>query len=428
METLEQMFRIGRGPSSSHTIGPSRIMKWYLKQFPTVNRFKVTLFGSLALTGKGHLTDLSLQEAIGDRKLEIIWDVKTQHSFPNVMYVQGFDKSGKALKEIHAKSIGGGAIEIDGYDVNSANEVYPQNTYKAVKDWCKRNHKDLVGYVKHFDKKGYAHLKEAWKTMKQSVELGLSHSGMYTNPIRLSRKAKMIYDNLKKKRAPKDSIYYAMAYGYAASEVNVEHGYVVTGPTLGSTGIVPAVLYYAIKNKGFKESKIIDALAVAGTIGNPFKKNGSIAGAIGGCQAECGTACSMAAAAYCYLLGGNMEEIEAAAIIAMEHHLGLTCDAIIGYVYSPCIERNGVMALRAINSAEQALLIKGTHEIFDLDDMVIVEKRTGDDLNPIYRETGLGGLSLRWKEKYHKDSTGKTVKCACKGKNPAAKKAKARKH
>ncbi len=403
METLKQMYRIGLGPSSSHTIGPSRIMKWYISQFPTVKSFKVILYGSLALTGKGHLTDIALKETVGDRLLEIVWDVKTQPKFPNTMEVIGYDANLNELPKITGLSIGGGAIEIEGYDVNSENEVYPQKNFKEIKDWCKEHNASLVDYVKHFDKEGYEYLKEPWEKMKNSIQEGLKHSGPFNGPIKLSRKAKMIYDNLQKENERKDSIFYCMAYAYAVAEINVEHGVVVTGPTLGSAGIIPSVLYWAMVNKGFSEDKIIDALAVAGAVGNCFKANGSIAGATGGCQAEIGTACAMAAAAIAYLFGADIETIETAAIIAIEHHLGLTCDAILGYVYSPCIERNGAISMRAIMAAKQAMLINGTHEIFDLDDIVIVQKRTGDDLLPAYCETGLGGLSLRWKEKYKKE-------------------------
>ena len=402
LETLSELYKIGRGPSSSHTIGPYRAMQWYVKQFPQVKYFEVTLYGSLALTGKGHLTDVSLQEAIGKLKLDIIWDLKTHTPHPNTMDITGYDQYKKKIKTVRVISQGGGSFTVEGYDVAKEYLVYPHKTFTEIKKWCKKNKKTLLDYVKKFDKEGYKYLPKVWKAMEKSVESGLNGSGLFKGPIRMSKLTKRILANLKKHKFPKTSPYYAMAYAYSVAEINVQHGIVVTSPTLGSAGIEPAVMYYCRHNLGYSEQKIIDMLAVGGIIGILFKRNGNVAGAMGGCQAECGCACTMTAAAYAYGRGADTDEIEAAAIIAEEHHLGLTCDAILGHVYSPCIERNGAMALRAINSAEQAILTDGIQELFTIDDIIIVEKRTGIDLKPEYRETGMGGLSLRWKEKNHR--------------------------
>lgn len=405
METLSEMYRIGRGPSSSHTIGPYRIMQWYIDNFKNVKKFKVILYGSLSLTGRGHQTDVSLKEAVGDRDIEIIWDLETVPDFPNTMDVIGYDENGKEMEKITAYSIGGGAIKIKDHELPKDINVYPQKNFKEIKRWCKLHHKSLLDYVKHYDGKVFDYLKKVWETMKQSILTGLEMKGNFKKPIFLSKKARLVIDNIKKHKLPEDSIYYAMAYGYAVGEVNVMHGTVVTAPTLGSAGLIPAVLYWAYKNKGYSEDKIIDALAVAGVVGNCFKTNGSIAGATGGCQAEIGSACSMAAAAYTFLRGYNIEYIEAAAIIAIEHHLGLTCDAILGHVYSPCIERNAAIAMRAILAADQSILTNGLHQIFDLDEIIEVQRQTGADLKEEYRETGLGGLSLMWKRKHHWDES-----------------------
>ncbi|WEK83252.1 MAG: L-serine ammonia-lyase, iron-sulfur-dependent, subunit alpha [Mycoplasma sp.] len=400
METLSELYRIGLGPSSSHTIGPYRIIKHYLKKYPNTKSFDVYLYGSLALTGKGHQTDVSLIEAAGkDKPVKVFYDIKKKVDHPNTMDVIGYDQNQKPLGTMTGVSTGGGAIEIKGEPYDNSINVFPHHNFNEIKAWCKENKKNLVDYVQHFDPNGFKHLDEVWEVMKQSILDGLSHSGMFDGVIKLSRKAKLALNNIKKAKLPTDSIYYAMAYGYAVAEINVMHGKLVTAPTLGAAGILPAVLYYCEYNLKFSSKKIIEALAVAGVIGNCFKHNGTIAGATGGCQAEQGSACSMAAAAYCYLMNGDLDLIEASAIIAIEHHLGLTCDPILGHVYSPCIERNAQLAMRAIISYGQALLTNGKHELFDLDDVILVQKHTGEQMHSDYKETGLGGLSWMWKKK-----------------------------
>lgn len=402
MESLTEFYRIGRGPSSSHTIGPYRIIKEYLKLYPQTKNFKVHLYGSLALTGRGHKTDVALQEAAGeDRKIHIIWDIKKVVDHPNTMDVIGIDAEGKELPLMTGISVGGGAIEIVGTKHNHNLDVYPQKSFNEIREYCKCNKFSLVDYVKQFDPEGFKHLKEVYRVMCNSIAEGFKRRGLFNGPIKLSRKALDSLERIKQHNLPKDSIYYAMSYAYAVAEVNVEHGVVVTAPTLGSAGILPAVMYYCEHNLGLSEEKIIEGLAVAGVIGNCFKHNGVVAGASGGCQAEQGSACSMAAGAYAYLIGANIDEIETAAIIALEHHLGLTCDPILGHVYSPCIERNAQLAMRAILAGQHAILIAGTHEIFDLDDIIEVQVETGRDLKPSYCETGLGGLSKKWKQKYN---------------------------
>ena len=400
MDSLIEMYKIGKGPSSSHTVGPFRITKKYLQYYPSVKLLRVTLYGSLALTGKGHHTDRAIAFAAEGRKVEIIWDINTVPEHPNTMEIHGFEDNGKQLPIMRAHSVGGGSIEIVNdphpVDVN----VYPHNNFSQIRMWCINNNKSLVDYVKEFDKIGWESLPSVWETMSKSVENGLQDNDMFGKEIKITKKAKIVYNNLKNGHYDANSPLYAAAYAYAAAELNVLGGDVVTAPTLGSAGIIPSVMYYAWKHRGYSLEKIYEALAIAGIVGNCYKHNGSIAGATGGCQAEIGVSCSMAAAGYCYLIGGKLSEIEAAAIIAMEHHLGMTCDPVLGYVYSPCIERNAAVCLRAIDAAELAILTNGLHDIFDLDDIVDVELKTGNDLKEEYRETSQGGLSKCYRNKY----------------------------
>lgn len=405
METLCEMYKISKGPSSSHTVGPYRIIKKYIKYYPSTAEMKVKLFGSLAITGKGHHTDKAIEDAADGRKVEIIWDYTTHVDHPNTMKILGFESDGKPLSQITAKSIGGGSIEILNDPKPEKLEVYPQINFAQIKDWCISHKKTLVDYVKHFDKKGFGHLTEVWQAMKKTVIDGINDTTPFTESIKITKKANLVLNNIKKTKEKLNSLMYVMAYAYGVSEQNVQGKSMVTSPTLGSAGIIPAVMYYASVNKKISDRKILEALAVAGVIGNCFKTNGSIAGATGGCQAECGVSCAMCAAGYCYLLGGNFEEIESAAIIAMEHHLGLTCDPIAGYVYSPCIERNAVMAVRAINAAQQSMITNGIHDLFTLDDLVEAEKCTGADLKINYRETSLGGLAKIYQLKESKTNS-----------------------
>ena len=404
MDSLTEMYKVGKGPSSSHTVGPYRVIKKYIEYYPTIARMEVTLFGSLSLTGKGHHTDRAMMSAAEDKKVkvEVIWDYIHTPEHPNTLEVQGFDAKGNKLPVMRAHSVGGGSIEIidDPHPVDI--NVYPHNNFKEIRQWCTKKNLTLVDYVKEFDPIGWQWLPKVWETMVKSVENGIPNNDNFRGEVQITKKAKIILDNLNNRKEYPESHLYAMAYAYAVSELNVMGGDVVTAPTLGSAGIIPAVFYYAWKNRHIPLEKIYEALAIAGIVGNCFKHNGSIAGATGGCQAEVGVACSMAAAGYCHLLGGNLKEIEASSIIAMEHHLGMTCDPILGYVYSPCIERNGAVCMHAISSAEQSILTNGLHDIFDLDDIVAVELQTGKDMKEEYRETGLGGLAKRYNEKYPK--------------------------
>lgn len=399
MKSLLEFYRWGQGPSSSHTIGPYRIIGRFLAKYPFCTELKITLYGSLALTGKGHGTDTAIQRAAGDRKIEIVWNIKTRTECPNTMDVAGFC-NGVQSGFLRGESPGGGTIKILGDESQGIPNVF-LNKFTDIKKYCIEHKMSLYDYVATHDPKGIEILPKVWQIMKNGIFEGLKRDEPFTNPIKLSRKAKKLYETIQAKKLPKDSLSYCVAYAYAVGEVNVSGGEVVTSPTLGAAAMIPSILYYAHKHKDIPENKIIEALAVVGLIGMLYKTNGLVGGAVGGCQAEIGSACSIGAAAYCYLFGGNFEEIETAAIIGMEHHLGLTCDPVLGHVYSPCIERNAAICTRAILAAEQAILTEGVHDIFSLDDIIKVQKRTGLDLRTPYKETGLGGLSKLYKEKHH---------------------------
>lgn len=397
MQSLRELYKIGNGPSSSHTMGPKRAAEYFKQKNPDADRFEVYLYGSLAFTGKGHLTDKIIEKVLNLEKTCIIFDTKfvcTKH--PNTMDLVAF-KDNKQLSRIRVYSVGGGTIEIDGTDTVVVPNIYNLTKFEEIKKYCIENNKTLYDYVYEIeDEKFKIFLKEVWETMKLSIKLGLEEEGILPGKLKVQRRAKNIYKNkivnedldLRKTRI-------LTSYAYAVSENNASGEVIVTAPTCGASGVLPAVLYYMYKEKGFSEEKMINSLAVAGLFGNIVKTNASISGAECGCQAEVGTACSMAAAAASYLMGLNIEQIENAAEIAMEHHLGLTCDPIYGLVQIPCIERNAVGALRALDAANMASLIEQETCIsFDL--VVETMYETGKDLKSHYRETSEGGLAKKY--------------------------------
>ncbi len=410
MESLVELYKIGRGPSSSHSIGPFRAVQWYLKNFTDTKKLKVTLYGSLALTGKGHMTDVSIVEAANGVPTNVIFDIKTRVDFPNSLDIEGFSSSDQLIKKVRFRSIGGGSIEIENFESPVDNKVYPEKKWNQIKKWCISNNKNLIDYVKNYDIEGYKHLSVVWEIMKKCVELGLSDREDFNfSNLLFRRKTQIIKKNIESKLTKfdifnqKDSVFHSSLYAYAVAEMNSLHAKVVTAPTLGSAGILPGIFYYANKNLGVSDEEIINALAISGVVGNVFKSNGSIAGATGGCQAEIGVACSMGAAGFNYLLcGHNLDLIEHSAVIGIEHHLGLTCDPVGGAVISPCIERNGEVVVRCICAAYHALLTKGARNVFSLDDIVEVELKTGKDLSEGYRETSKCGLAAFYNEHYKK--------------------------
>lgn len=397
MKTLRELYKIGNGPSSSHTMGPKRAAEWFKDKNPEANRFDIYLYGSLAFTGKGHLTDKIIKETLKPIKTNIIFDTKfVCDKHPNTMDLIAY-KDDQKISQARVYSVGGGVIEVEGQKRAIVPDIYKLNHMQDIKDYCKENDKDLFDYVVETEGEDIIEfLREIWHTMYNSVKTGIEKEGIIPGKLQLPREAKMIYENTAEDQNPiLKRTRLLTSYAHAVSENNASGDIIVTAPTCGASGVLPAVLTYMYEQYNIKEEKIIKALAVAGVIGNLVKTNASISGAECGCQAEIGTACSMAAGATAYLMDLDLEKIDNAAEIAMEHHLGLTCDPIYGYVQIPCIERNAVAALRAVDAANMAKIAIGKRFIsFDL--VVDTMYETGKDLNSHYRETSKGGLAKKY--------------------------------
>ena len=397
MKSIKELYKIGNGPSSSHTMGPKKAALLLKEKYPTADLYQIILYGSLAFTGKGHLTDKIILEALKPSNVEIIFNKETKElKHPNTMDLIAL-KNKEELGKFRAYSIGGGSIQIEGEDFQEEKDIYDFTTYTDIKNNCKEKNISLLEYVyTQEDKDLSEYLKTVWQTMKKTLEEGLEQEGLIPGRLKIPKKAKTLYSKeLEKETAELKRTRLLTAYAYATSEQNASGGMIVTAPTCGASGVLPAVLYYLYKQENVNEAKILEGLAIAGLIGNLVKTNASISGAECGCQAEIGTACSMAAAAYAYIKGYSIDVIECAAEIAMEHHLGLTCDPIYGYVQIPCIERNAVAAIRAIDSANMAsLLYKDSKISFDL--VVETMYETGKDLGSHYRETSKGGLAKKY--------------------------------
>ncbi len=406
MKSIKELYKIGNGPSSSHTMGPKKAALLLKEKYPTADLYQIILYGSLAFTGKGHLTDKIILEALKPSNVEIIFNKETKElKHPNTMDLIAL-KNKEELGKFRAYSIGGGSIQIEGEDFQEEKDIYDFTTYTDIKNNCKEKNISLLEYVyTQEDKDLSEYLKTVWQTMKKTLEEGLEQEGLIPGRLKIPKKAKTLYSKeLEKETAELKRTRLLTAYAYATSEQNASGGMIVTAPTCGASGVLPAVLYYLYKQENVNEAKILEGLAIAGLIGNLVKTNASISGAECGCQAEIGTACSMAAAAYAYIKGYSIDVIECAAEIAMEHHLGLTCDPIYGYVQTPCIERNAVAAIRAIDSANMAsLLYKDSKISFDL--VVETMYETGKDLGSHYRETSKGGLAKKYcRNKFYNDN------------------------
>ena len=397
MQSIRELYKIGNGPSSSHTMGPKRAAEWFKELNKEADRFEVYLYGSLAFTGKGHLTDKIIEDVLNPICTNIIFDMEFEcEKHPNTMDLVAF-KQEKEISRKRVYSIGGGTIEIEGEEKIESPKIYPLKTFQDIKQYCIKNNKTLLEYVYEIEDTEFKHfLEKVWNTMKECVKSGLKKEGSIPGKLKIPRKAKTIYNNNKEDNdATLRRTRILTSYAYAVSENNASGEVIVTAPTCGASGVVPAVMNYLYDEYNISDEKIIEALAVAGLIGNIVKTNASISGAECGCQAEVGTACSMAAAASAYLMGLDIEQIENAAEIAMEHHLGLTCDPIYGYVQIPCIERNAVAALRAVDAANMAKVVNGKSYIsFDL--VVETMYETGKDLSSHYRETSEGGLAKKY--------------------------------
>lgn len=394
MQSIRELYRIGTGPSSSHTMGPRNAAEQFLSRNRNAKAFEVTLYGSLAATGKGHMTDVAILETLEPAApTEILWEPDTVHPFhTNGMLFKAKDEEGNVTDEWTVFSVGGGALAEPGTSSYSP-DIYPMTTLTDVLKWCQQNGKSYWEYVEeHEDPSIWEYLRQVWQTMKESVERGLDTEGVLPGPLHLPRKAYKYYikasgykDNLRSRGL-------VFAYALAVSEENAAGGKIVTAPTCGSCGVVPGVLYHLAKSRDFSEKRILHALATAGLIGNIVKENASISGAEVGCQGEVGVACAMAAAAATQLFGGSVAQIEYAAEMGLEHHLGMTCDPICGLVQIPCIERNAYAAARALDSNIFSTFSDGVHRV-SFDKVVQVMKQTGHDLPSLYKETAAGGLA-----------------------------------
>ena len=401
MKSIKELFRIGTGPSSSHTMGPRKAAEMFLERHPEVASFKVTLYGSLAATGKGHMTDVAIIDTLKPAApVEIVWQPKVFLPFhPNGMTFAALDANKRLIENWTVYSIGGGALAESTQATNiESPEVYQMNSMTEIMLWCERTGKSYWEYVKECeDEDIWDYLDEVWKTMKEAINRGLEAEGVLPGPLNLRRKASTYYIRATGYKQSLQSRGLVFAYALAVSEENASGGKIVTAPTCGSCGVVPAVLYHLQKSREFSNMRILRALATAGLIGNIVKYNASISGAEAGCQAEVGVACSMASAAACQLFGGSPAQIEYAAEMGLEHHLGMTCDPVCGLVQIPCIERNAYAAARALDANIYSSFTDGTHRV-SFDKVVQVMKQTGHDLPSLYKETSEGGLAKDYQQ------------------------------
>ncbi len=395
MESLRELYKIGRGPSSSHTMGPEKICRIFSKKNRDATSFRVILYGSLAKTGRGHATDHVIEMTLAPIPVEIIFDDRTEElPHPNTMDIFAY-RDGEELDYARAMSVGGGRVEfMSGGEEATAPLVYPHSSYNDIKRYCDREGISFIEYVERFEgKEIWSYLEQIWDTMKASIIDGLCGEGTLPGGLDVQRKAKYLYENgSEDENQTTRENRLICAYAFAVSEQNASGEVIVTSPTCGASGVIPAVMYFYSREHGISDKKMIRALAVGGLIGNLIKTNASISGAQCGCQAEIGSACAMTASALGYLSGFTKNQIEYAAEIAIEHHLGLTCDPIGGLVQIPCIERNAVAAMRAINAVSLAGILSATRKI-SLDNVIEAMHQTGLDLSYKYKETGDGGLA-----------------------------------
>lgn len=394
MESLKELYKIGRGPSSSHTMGPEKACKIFQKHNPEADRFEAILYGSLSKTGVGHGTDKVIKVTFKPTPCDVIFnndEIELPH--PNTMDLIAY-KDGIEIKRIRVLSVGGGKVEIVGYKNVDPPKIYDLSTFSEIAEHCKKNHMRLWQYVEEVEGIEIRdYLLKIWNQMKLSIHIGLETEGVLPGGLNVKRKAKKLYSHqhIDESAQTKENRVVS-AYAFAVSEQNADGEVIVTAPTCGSAGVMPSVLYYQQMKRGYTDLEIIRALETGGIIGNLIKTNASISGSECGCQAEIGTACAMASAALGELFGLEIDKIEYAAEIAIEHHLGLTCDPICGLVQIPCIERNAVAAMRAINAVSLASFLSDTRKI-SVDEVIEVMRMTGKDIPGRYRETAEGGLA-----------------------------------
>lgn len=398
MKSVKSIYKIGKGPSSSHTMGPFKCVSNYIQNHPEAAQLHVTLYGSLAATGKGHLTDRAVIDACEGRPVTIAWEPKENlPEHPNGLIVGLLEPDGSVTDPWTYYSVGGGDIICIENPIveEDTDEVYEMTTMADILKWCNANGRSFWEFVDEHESKTpgfWEHLELVWKTMQKAVERGIDEEGALPGPLNIRRKAGSYYikaDGYGDVLRTRGLIF---AYALAVSEENACGGVIVTAPTCGSCGVLPGALYHLKKVYGFSDQRIIRALATAGIVGNIVKYNASISGAEVGCQGEVGVACAMAAAAITQLMGGSPSQIEYAAEMGLEHHLGLTCDPVCGLVQIPCIERNAYAAARAMDASIYSLYTDGRHRV-SFDQVVKVMKETGKDLPSVYKETSEGGLA-----------------------------------
>ena len=395
MKSIRDVFKIGKGPSSSHTIGPEHAAQEFLRRYPDAELYRVKLYESLCKTGRGHGTDRVLYAVLGKERTEVQFCDYSPEPLPHPNTLDFFAfRGGEQIGYMRVMSVGGGDIVIEGEPVTEADEIYPENSFAEIHQFCKWRYISLSEYVElNEGPEIWDFLAEIWRAMKRSVEIGLHAEGVLPGGLNVVRKAKLLFEQERPNEIPQvRELRMVCSYAFAVAEENADNGTVVTAPTCGSCGVLPSVLLYMQERYDYSDEEVCRALAVAGLIGALVKRNGSISGAECGCQAEIGTACSMAAAALCELKHMTIEQIEYAAEVAMEHQLGLTCDPICGLVQIPCIERNAVAAKRAMDAFNLANFLCGSRNIsFDM--VVRTMKETGRHISASYRETSEGGLA-----------------------------------
>ena len=399
METIKKIYKIGYGPSSSHTMGPNRAAEMFAARTKQASRYRVTLYGSLAATGKGHHTDMAITRGLSPKEVEIVWRADIVKPFhPNGMFFEALDAEGQVIDSWLVYSIGGGYLATEEGDVpmgiTPEGEVYPHSTMKEIMEYIDREGLSFWEYVEQCeDGSLWFYLEEMWRQMQQTIEEGLQDDRVIAGGLHLRSKAHQYFIRASAFKPSLQNRALVIAYALATSEQNACGARIVTAPTCGSSGVLPAVLYHLKKNHDFSDREILRAMATAGLFANVIKTNATISGAEAGCQAEVGSACVMAAVASNQLFGGSPKQIEYAAEMAMEHNLGLTCDPLCGLVQIPCIERNAMAALRALDINIYAMMSDGRH-IISFDKVVRTMKLTGHDLPSLYKETSLGGLAL----------------------------------
>ena len=401
MKSIKELYRIGHGPSSSHTMGPATATEIFLRHNSDNPAYRVTLYGSLAATGKGHLTDEALKEIFlkANKPMEIIWKPKTFLPLhPNALMFEALNSEGQTVNQWTAYSVGGGALreETPQYLHTDSPDIYNLTTMTEILNYCDKQGMNFWEYVKEVEQPDlWDYLSEVWHTMCSAIQRGLADEEVLPGVLHLKRKAAKFFVRANSMTPSLQAKGVTFAYALAVAEVNASGGVIVTAPTCGSCGVVPAVLYQIQEKHNFTETQIVRALATAGLFGNIVKENASISGAEVGCQGEVGVACAMAAAAANQLFGGSITQIEDAAEMGLEHHLGMTCDPVCGLVQIPCIERNAYAAVRAMDSCLYSALTDGRHSV-SFDKVVRVMKETGHDLPSVYKETAEGGLAQHY--------------------------------